>query len=287
MVQGQGGSVGPDLSQIGKKYERATLLETILQPSKAIAPEYYAYLLETTRGQVYAGFVVEKTDQQVVLKDANAQLIRVPAAEVAELAKQEKSLMPELVLRDVTAQDAADLLAFMATLTEGTQSVTSFRVLGPFDAADRNLDATLEPEKSLAAPDLKAEYAGLNGKNRWELIAADTTAGFPAVDSVKYDQSRGLRAHSVAHYFLVYTDSAADQDVGLLIGSDDGCMVWLNGEPVHKHNVTRAIGFAQDRVRAKLKSGRNVIVIKVINGDGPGGVSLGITSSGLVQLKAD
>ncbi|MBI3465628.1 MAG: c-type cytochrome [Planctomycetes bacterium] len=288
MVQGKGSTVGPDLSQIGKKYERASLLETILDPSKAIAPEYYAYLLETEQGQVFVGFLVEKTDQQVVLKDAQNQLIRVPAKQVAELVKTDKSLMPELVLRDVTAQDAADLLAYLSTLTEGTQSTTVFRVLGPFDATERNLDAALEPEKLVAAPDLKAEYAGLDGKkNRWEVVASETTAGFPAIDSVKYDQARGLRGNLVAHYFLVYAESASDQEVGLLLGSDDGCKVWVNGQEVHKNNVTRAIGFAQDRVRAKLKTGRNVIVIKVINGDGPGGVSLGITSSGLVQLKTE
>ncbi|HQU47434.1 MAG TPA: HEAT repeat domain-containing protein, partial [Pirellulales bacterium] len=64
-VHNVGAAIGPDLSMIGKKYERATLLETILDPSKAIAPEYTAYLLETTRGQVYAGFLVEKDDKRV------------------------------------------------------------------------------------------------------------------------------------------------------------------------------------------------------------------------------
>jgi putative heme-binding domain-containing protein len=117
-VHGKGAAVGPDLSQIGKKYERATLLETILEPSKAIAPEYYTYLVETERGQVFAGFLVEKTDKQVVLKDAKGELIRVPAKEVAEIVKTEKSVMPDLALRDVTAQDAADLLAFLTTLNQ-------------------------------------------------------------------------------------------------------------------------------------------------------------------------
>ena len=116
-VQGFGDTLGPDLSQIGKKYERATLLETILDPSKAIAPEYVAYLLETTGGQVYAGFLVEKTDQEVTLKDVEGKQIRVPTAEIALFEPQKKSLMPELVLRDVTAQDAADLLAFLTSLT--------------------------------------------------------------------------------------------------------------------------------------------------------------------------
>ena len=115
-VNGAGGMIGPDLSNIGKKYDRGALLETILDPSKAIAPEYVPHLLETKSGKVYAGFLVEKTDDLVVLKDADGKNIRVPADDIELLAPQTTSMMPELVLQDVSAQDAADLLAYLMTL---------------------------------------------------------------------------------------------------------------------------------------------------------------------------
>jgi putative heme-binding domain-containing protein len=112
----EGGALGPDLNNIGKKYEKATLLETILQPSKAMAPEYVPYLLETKSGQVHAGFLVEKNDKEIVLKDADSKTIQVATEEVELLAPQATSIMPELVLQDVSAQDAADLLAYLMTL---------------------------------------------------------------------------------------------------------------------------------------------------------------------------
>ncbi len=115
-VQGFGGTLGPDLTNIGKKYERKTLLETILDPSKAIAPEFIPYLLETQAGQVYVGFLVERTAEHVVLKDVKNQRIRVATDQIESLVPQPKSLMPELVLSDVTPQDAADLLAYLITL---------------------------------------------------------------------------------------------------------------------------------------------------------------------------
>ncbi len=115
-VHGFGSKLGPELTKIGKKYERQALLETILQPSKAIAPEFVPYLLETTSGQVYAGFLVDRNDKRVVLRDVKNQTIRVPANEVEALIPQQKSLMPELVLSEVTPQDAADLLAFLESL---------------------------------------------------------------------------------------------------------------------------------------------------------------------------
>lgn len=115
-VGNEGGTLGPELGNIGKKYEKAALLETIVEPSKAIAPEYVPYLLETTAGQVHAGFLVEKNDQEIVLKDADGKLIHVAAGDVELLAPQTISIMPELALQDVSAQDAADLLAYLMTL---------------------------------------------------------------------------------------------------------------------------------------------------------------------------
>jgi len=116
-VNGFGNTIGPDLSQIGKKYERKVLLETILEPSKAIAPEYIVHLLETSGGEVHAGFIVEQNDNELVLKNVEGKTIRVPKSDVVTTQPQKQSMMPELVLQDITAQDAADLLAYLTSLT--------------------------------------------------------------------------------------------------------------------------------------------------------------------------
>ena len=116
-VRGFGKRLGPDLTTIGKKYERAALLETILDPSKAIAHEYVTYIVETDDGQSYTGFV-EKNEKFVTVRTADDKQVRIPAKSVETLAPSPKSMMPELVLRDVTAQDAADLLAYLTTLKE-------------------------------------------------------------------------------------------------------------------------------------------------------------------------
>ena len=115
-IEGQGLEIGPDLSQIGKKYNRAQLLETILEPSKQVDPKYVAYLVETADGQVHTGLLVERTERELVLRDGQNKLIRIPTAEAELVAPQQKSLMPELLLREMTAQEAADLLEFLGTL---------------------------------------------------------------------------------------------------------------------------------------------------------------------------
>jgi putative heme-binding domain-containing protein len=115
-INGTGSALGPDLSQIGKKATRGQILESLLEPSKVIEPQYMMYLLETTDGKVQTGLLGSKTDKEVVLKMVGDKEVRVPAAKVERLAPQPKSLMPELLLRDLTAEQAADLLEFLSGL---------------------------------------------------------------------------------------------------------------------------------------------------------------------------
>ena len=48
--------------------------------------------------------------------DAGDKEERVPVNKVASLVPQQKSIMPELLLRDVTVEQAADLLEYLAGL---------------------------------------------------------------------------------------------------------------------------------------------------------------------------
>ena len=59
---------------------------------------------------------MKKTASEVVLKDNQNKLIRIPANQIEQLVPQRKSLMPELLLRDMTAQQVADLLAYLSSL---------------------------------------------------------------------------------------------------------------------------------------------------------------------------
>jgi uncharacterized repeat protein (TIGR03806 family) len=115
-IAGTGGALGPDLSQVGKKYTRAQILENILEPSKQIDPQYVTYLLETDDGKVYSGILAAKTEREVVLRQAGDKEEHIPAAKVVSLAPTKTSLMPEQLLRDLTAEQAADLVEFLAGL---------------------------------------------------------------------------------------------------------------------------------------------------------------------------
>lgn len=108
-------AAGPDLAKIGSKYTRAQILEAILDPSKTVDVKYAGYVVQTRDGDVLSGFVLSKTDQELVLRDVDRE-IRLPAAKVERMVPQQKSLMPEGLLQHLTAQEAADLLAYLESL---------------------------------------------------------------------------------------------------------------------------------------------------------------------------
>jgi len=108
--------LGPELTQIGKKYTKAQLLENIVDPSKTIDPKFATALVETTGGAIHAGLVVREDAQELVLRDAERKDLVIPKSSIQRRATQAKSMMPDFLLQDLTAQEAADLLEYLQSL---------------------------------------------------------------------------------------------------------------------------------------------------------------------------
>lgn len=291
-IDGVGGTVGPDLSQIGRKYEPAALLETILEPSKAIGPEYVAHLLETDAGQVFVGFVIEQSDDELVLKDARGDLIRTPADEVVALEPQTKSLMPELVLRDVTAQDAADLLGYLASLRNSVQHAGKLRLVGPFVGEDETrLGSKFGPENDSQQIDLAAGYENKGQSRAWQAIDAvrrETSGGnaLNVFDVAGFCASQGGGENQAVLYAGGFADSAAAQDATLLVASDLPFEVIVNGQAVERRGK-RGSSDSFDRIPVQLAEGRNVVLIKLLHGKGNAGLALAIESNANVQWRTE
>lgn len=74
-----------------------------------------------------------------------------------------------------------------------------------------------------------------------------------------------------ATYLRRSIDCGSERVVVLSFGSDDGLVVWCNGERVLARDVARAVAADQDRVRVRLRPGRNELLVKVANVAGPHG----------------
>jgi len=111
----RGTSVGPDLSSIGKLRSHEDLLESILEPSRRIEPQYGTYVASTIDGRLLTGLLVKRTDTDVVLRDAQNKEVTLPANTIEQLRPSLTSIMPDGQLSALTAQQAADLLEYLSS----------------------------------------------------------------------------------------------------------------------------------------------------------------------------
>lgn len=113
-VDGRGGVIGPDLSLIGQSTSREKLIESILEPSKEIAPAYVSWLLTTRDGKVRTGVIVEERfDSTIVIGDAEGKTEVLDRNQIEERHALSKSIMPDNLPSLMTRQEFRDLIAFL------------------------------------------------------------------------------------------------------------------------------------------------------------------------------
>jgi putative membrane-bound dehydrogenase-like protein len=266
MTRGHGGHVGPDLSMIGKKASRENLFESILYPSKAVADEFLTWSVETNRGVTIQGLLVEDTPTHVVLRDAEGRDTRIAKKAIEKKEKSLKSLMPEDLVVTMSEQELVDLVEYLLTLKTASLTPLTWHIVGPFDNGSgmEGLDKVFPPEKGI---DLKATYDGKNGKVAWKTVRAG--AGGYIDLAAHYGPGK---SNEIVSYLTQEITSPADQEATILVGSDDGAKMWVNGKLVLTSKMTRAAAPEQESVKVKLVKGTNRIVFKINNGGDPHGM---------------
>ncbi len=113
-VNGQGGQIGPDLSAIARGADREKLMQSILHPSRDIAPEFVAHTLTTKDNQEFTGLLIgQSVNEGVTLFMADGRAVLIPPALIESQTQSQVSLMPEGLVSALTVQDFRDLLAFL------------------------------------------------------------------------------------------------------------------------------------------------------------------------------
>ena len=84
--------------------------------SAVVDPKFAAYAVELKDGRVWTGVITQRDSGGFELRDAKGDPHKVTNTEIEQLKPQRVSLMPEGLMKDLTLQDAADLLAFLELL---------------------------------------------------------------------------------------------------------------------------------------------------------------------------
>ncbi|MEL7497799.1 MAG: c-type cytochrome [Planctomycetota bacterium] len=124
-VKGDGGVVGPDLTAAGRRFNTRDLLETIIDPSKAISDQYEAHMFQMADGRVINGRVVNISGGQYVVQPDMAEpnrLERIKVADIEATQPSKISPMPAGLLDYLTREEVLDLLAYMkSTVTDAEE----------------------------------------------------------------------------------------------------------------------------------------------------------------------
>lgn len=112
--QGRGGRIGPDLTHYGKTATLERLVQSIVEPSREIAPQFTPFVMQTTDGQTKTGvYIGEEVDGTVRYADDKGAVFRLHPRDVEERQASAKSIMPEGIAQQLTAQELRDLAAFL------------------------------------------------------------------------------------------------------------------------------------------------------------------------------
>lgn len=113
-IDGRGGKAGPDLTNTPQTLARRRLIESIVDPSKEIAPQYVTWSIARSDGTTAVGMLLgEAVDGEQTYADDQGNVFTLLPDEIAERAPQTSSLMPRGLVDRMTVQEFRDLLAFL------------------------------------------------------------------------------------------------------------------------------------------------------------------------------
>jgi putative membrane-bound dehydrogenase-like protein len=107
---------GPHLVDIGKRYKKAELVESILKPAAKIAQGFDTYLFATNAGKVVTGFVTSESVDEVQIRQTNGVALSLKKDEIEIRQKKKESMMPNGIANNLTPEQLADLIAYLQSL---------------------------------------------------------------------------------------------------------------------------------------------------------------------------
>jgi putative heme-binding domain-containing protein len=111
----QGERIGPDLTGVGSRFARIYIVESILEPSRTIAPSFGTLVITLKSGKVLTGVKIMETETTLTLANNQGEKHLLPKADVEEQQASPVSSMPEDLEKRFTEDEFIDLIAFLAS----------------------------------------------------------------------------------------------------------------------------------------------------------------------------
>jgi putative heme-binding domain-containing protein len=115
-INGKGGKIGPDLSNIGNNRHSRDLLESIVFPSASLVRQYEPFSVVTTEGRVLTGLISRETTSAIYVQQQVGEPVMVARKDIEELVPSTVSIMPKGLEQALREEDLADLISYLKTL---------------------------------------------------------------------------------------------------------------------------------------------------------------------------
>lgn len=109
---GRGNIVGPDLTSLYKRANLESLLTSILEPSREMAPEFQPRTLLLKDGRVFTGIRLRSYSREQI-RDAYGQTRTFDKGDVESIKDSDVSFMPADLVNTLTNRELRDLIAFL------------------------------------------------------------------------------------------------------------------------------------------------------------------------------
>jgi PQQ-dependent dehydrogenase (methanol/ethanol family) len=150
MVHGQGGSIGPDLSAVGRRLRLPDMQRALTDPAASIPVGYTTATVALKSGKTLTGFLRAQGSHDLVLQTMDGKLHPLLDSEYKTVTPQKTAAMPPFA---GTAQERQNVVAYLSTLTGAG-------VVGALTAA---VPATPEAEIASVVHPPKGDWPNYNG----------------------------------------------------------------------------------------------------------------------------
>lgn len=115
LLRGEGGDLGPDLSEIGASRSVKNLRESLIDPDADVPPRYWTVAFIDASGETMRGFRLNEDSYTVQLLDKRGQLHSYNKDRLKDFTVSKRSAMPSY--RDsLTAEQVNDIVAYLSSL---------------------------------------------------------------------------------------------------------------------------------------------------------------------------
>lgn len=246
-IGGIGGKVGPDMTSLGASAPADYIVESIFAPNVKIKEGFHSVSVATEDGRVFTGIEVKSDDEEIVLRDSNSKVVRIPQVEIIG-KKPAASLMPTGVVDRLSMAEQADLLRFLTELGKP----------GPFDASGGGVARSIE----IFAGTHRIEQSGADkitsGKlPGWKPVQAFVDGTLPR--DLLQELTRQPINIALVHVYARATIQQAELGTVSFSVNSPIAALWIDGDPV----AASKTGAETRQFTTQLRPGEHRVVVRL------------------------